>query len=291
MKISAIPVFVATLLAASAVSADGVNYLSYGTEYANLSASAGDDLDIFAVGASTEVENDGFIFNGNFSFAEVSLGSDDIRLTGVVAHAAYLATPELTIFAGIGYVDIEDESLTTYNLGAEYSANEVSVAALYLDSDEDGFESQATLLGSYRTGGGFEGILSIKDQDDRTTTSVGVDYDNGTSEIQAVFTNTDSVSLFALSGKYDFDNAIRVSGDYINFDGDEDYFAVGAGYEVKEELWIDASLGRIDAEGSEADVFTLAVTYEIGDEKLLADRAETLSLNALGNIGAFVSQF
>lgn len=286
MKNTAFPLILASLASASAVSAEGVNYLSYGASYSSISV---EDvtIDVLGGGASADYQTGNLVFSGGVNFTQLSNDDDSVDLTNLDARVGYFVMPQLAVYAGLSYADATDfDSLTTYNLGAEYSMNNVTVGLNYDDSDEDGYVATTTLYGSYRVSEAVEVIAAVSDTDGYNSTTVGVDFDNGQYDVSALFNTTDDANLFAVDGKYELGNGFRVSGSYINLDSDADVFSVGAGYEVSSNLWVDLNAGQLNADaGGSADFIGLSLTYETGSEILLVDRATTAQSNATGPFG------
>ena len=103
---------------------------------------------------------------------------------------------------------------------------------------------------------------------------------------------TDDANLFALDAKYAFGNGFRVSGNYINFDDGMDMSSIGAGYEVSPDLWVDLNVGRLNGTGAgSVELVGLALTYEMGSETMLVDRATKTQVDALGPLGQIVMAF
>ena len=292
MKKTAFPLILASLATASAVSAEGVNYLSYGASYSNMS-SGGTSLNAFGAGASTDYQSGNLVFNGGVSFTKLSDDTDSFELTAVDARVGYFVMPQLAVYAGLSYFDVSDfDSLTTYNLGAEYSMNGATVGLNYDDSEEDGYLATTTVYGSYRVGETVEAMAAISDTDGYRSTTIGVDYDNGAYDLAAMANFTDDANLFALDAKYAFGNGFRVSGNYINLDHGVDMSFIGAGYEVSPDLWVDLNVGRLNSTGaSSVELIGLALTYEMGSETMLVDRATKTQVDALGPLGQIVMAF
>jgi len=292
MKKTAFPLILASLATASAVSAEGVNYLSYGASYSNVSFD-GASFNAFGAGASTDYQSGNLVFNGGVSFTKLSDDTDSFELTAVDARVGYFVMPQLAVYAGLSYFDVSDfDSLTTYNLSAEYSMNGATVGLNYDDSEEDGYVATTTVYGSYRVGESVEAMAAISDTDGYRSTTIGVDYDNGAYDLAAMANFTDDANLFALDAKYAFGNGFRVSGNYINFDDGMDMSSIGAGYEVSPDLWVDLNVGRLNGTGAgSVELVGLALTYEMGSETMLVDRATKTQVDALGPLGQIVMAF
>lgn len=293
MKNTAFPILLAALAAASTASAEGVTFLSYGASYTNLSVDD-ESIDAFGGGASVGYQSGNFIMNGSANVNRLSAEGEDLDITGIDARVGYLATSQFSIYAGLAYADISDfDSNTTYNAGAEYVLNAATFGINYDDSNEDGYVSTTTVYGSYRPADVAEVMLGVSDTDGFRTTTLGVTVDSGQVEIDAFYSDIEGVGLFAMDASYAFGNNFRINGNYADFDGEIDMATIGAGYEVKQDLWIDFNVGRIDAGLSEnLDLIGLSISYEMGGENLLVDRATSAQSDALGTLGeAFLTSF
>jgi len=289
MKNTAFPILLATLAGASTASAEGVTYLSYGASYTNLSIDD-ESADAFGGGVSVGYQSGNFIMNGSANVNRLSAEGEDIDIKGVDARVGYLATSQFSIYAGLAYADVADlESVTTYNVGAEYALNAASFGINYDDSNEDGFVSTTTAYASYRPADVAEVIIAVGDTDGFTTKTIGVTVDTAQVEVDAFYTDYEGISLFAMNASYDLGNSFRINGNYADLDGEADLMTIGAGYEVKQDLWIDLNVGRVDAGFSEnLDLIGLSISYEMGGETLLVDRATSAQSNALGILGEAV---
>jgi len=270
------------LLAGSFVSAQELNYLSYGGSYTSLDTPVG-DVDLFSLGASIDYTNNGFLFNGGVGYIDLD---GDVDLTNLNFRAGYFVAPGAIVYAGIDYSDADGESLTAYNIGGEYGFGAFTVGLNFFEADIDDADTFTTLYGSYQATDELEVALFIEDGNDLTTVSVGADFEMEDTDVNAVYSDTEGFGVFAVSGTYDFGNSFRVGGSYANFDGDVNLFTVSGGYEVADRLWVDASFGQIDPDfGGSADTIGLALSYETGRETLLIDRAQTAQTQAFGLIG------
>lgn len=289
MKNTAFPILLATLAAASTASAEGVTYLSYGASYTNLSIDD-ESVDAFGGGVSVGYQSGNFVMNGSANVNRLSAEGEDIDIKGIDARVGYLATSQFSIYAGLSYADVADlETVTTYNVGAEYALNAASFGINYDDSNEDGYVSTTTAYASYRPADVAEVMLAVGDTDGFRTKTIGVTVDTGQVEVDAFYTDYEGISLLAMNASYDFGNSFRINGNYADIDGEADLMTIGAGYEVKQDLWIDLNVGRVDAGFSEnLDLIGLSISYEMGGETLLVDRATSAQSNALGMLGEAV---
>lgn len=271
-------------LAASTAMAQGVEYLSYGASYTNFSFD-GADASIYSLGGTVDYRVNNAFVNGGLSFSRIDDTDDtQFNVSGISLRGGYFVTPQAVIYGGINYADSSDSSsFSTYNIGGEYNFGAVTVGVNYDDSDETGYVETTSLYASYQVGDALEIAAGFGDTDGDTITQIGLNYDDGTYDVAALYAEADGVSLMGVDASYDLGNRFRVAGGYANIDGEADIFSLGGGYEVSNDMWVDVEFGRFLVDG-ESDVNTIGIafTYEMGRETLLIDRAERTQVEALG---------
>lgn len=297
MKYSSFPIILATLASASAVSADGFEYMSYGLSYSNLSIDSG-SLDVLSGSAAIDYRTGNYVLNGGLNMINLDGGGDSVTLTDIDVTAGYYFTDFFVAYGALNYVDFDDDHEQIYTLGGEYmfgdftvglnySASNENVSVVYFGGDnlEDGVFN---LYGSYRMSEVLEASIVLADLGQDTVAAVGLDYDNGAFDAAAMFLDFEGETLFAASGNYDFGNGFRALGSYSNFADEMEIINVGAGYEVTDNVWLDASFGQLSESGSSytAETFSIGFSYEFGGQSLLVDRIETLQSESLGIFAA-----
>jgi len=277
------------LLSASAATAQGVEYLSYGAGYTNLSD--GDtSANIYALYGAVDYRVNNAFISGGLGYTRLSDSFDDFGITNITARGGYFVAPQAVIYGGINYFDADDvDSFTSYDIGAEYSFASATVGLNYDDSNEAGYESTVTVYASYRMNETLEAGLFYSDNDFGSTTSLGMDYDDGTFDVAAVLSDFEGETIFGIDASYAFGNDFRASGGYVDLDGFIDILSVGAGYEVSSDMWVDLEFGRASDGVDDIDVISLALTYELGRETLLIDRAQSTQTDALGVFGGLIA--
>ena len=273
------------MIAASGAAAQGVEYLSYGASYTNLSVDGG-SADIFSLGGSIDYRVNNAFVGGTFAYTDLSGDGGSIGVTGISARGGYFVAPQAVIYGGLNYIDTSDtSSFSTYNVGGEYAIGAVTLGVNYDDSDEAGYVETTSIYASYQVSTALEIAAGFSDAGSDTLTQIGVDYDDDTYDIAALYADYEGVSLFGIDASYDLGNRFRVSGGYVNLDGEADMFSLGGGYEVSNDMWVDVEFGRADFDGDDLDTIGIAFTYEMGRETLLIDRAESTQIEALGVVG------
>ncbi|WP_439142914.1 hypothetical protein [Pseudooctadecabacter sp.] len=223
------------------------------------------------------------MFNGSIGYLDLD---GEIDLTQLSMRGGYQITPNIAAYAGVDYLDAGENDITIYNIGAEYSTGVYTVGINFEEADEEGADTFTTIYGSYQVSSDLEVALALTDVDGEAQTTLGALYDQGGTELSAVYTSFDGESIFAINGNYDFGNGFRAGGGYVNFDGEADILEIGGGYEISDDLWVDLSIGQADiGEGSDIDMIGLSLSFETGRETLLIDRATTAQGEAFGVLG------
>lgn len=273
------------IAAGSMTAAQEMNYLTYGGSYTNLSTGGG-DIDLLSLGAGIDYTNNGFIFNGGVGYLDLD---GEIDLTRLSIRGGYQITPNIAAYAGVDYLDSDGGDLNIYNIGAEYSDGVYTVGINFEEIDEEGADTFTTIYGSYQLSSDLEVALALTDVDGDVQTTLGALYDQGGTELAAVYTTFDGEDIFAINGNYDFGNGFRAGGGYVNLDGEADILEIGGGYEISDDLWVDLSIGQADiGDGGDIDMIGLSLSFETGRETLLVDRAATAQAEAYGALGELV---
>lgn len=282
MKNTLLPLFFASMTITSAASAEGLNQLTYGAGYTTLSDS-GVSLDLVSAGAAGEYQAGNFLFNGGLSIDRLSGGGNSADITQISARVTYLISPNTAFYGGLDYADIEGVSdATVYGLGAEYNANGFGVGINYSDPDVNGAEATTAIYAGYAVSDDLELFAAYSSTDGEGVPTIGLEFENETYDVAAVYSSNDGIYIFSATGFYDFGNQFRVSGGYTELNGEVDLMSVGGGYEVSNDLWIDASYGQASGGGESIDVIGLSIVYDFGDETLLIDRAQNAQGKAFG---------
>lgn len=268
--------------AATSASAQSTQYLSYGAEYTNLDVN-GNEFNVIGLSAGIDYKNSSFIFNGGLSYTDPDL---DDQVTDLSIRAGYEVAPGAIIYGGINHSDFDSGSDTYYNIGAEYAINGFTVGLNIGQFDEDDADTFTTVYASYMATPNLEVGLAYTSGGEDGATILAAEYDMGDTDLDVLYTIEDGIYIFGMGGTYDFGNGYRALVDYATLDGDVDVYAIGGGYEVTDNMWIDLTVGSIDFDdGNSGDMIGLAFTVETGRETLLIDRNETMQRNALGFLG------
>jgi hypothetical protein len=287
-------------LAPLSAAAEGIEHLSYGATYTNLSLD-GNTSDVLASGVSIDYRQDDFLLSGSLGLSALS-ANDDIAITDISARLGHFVMPQLVLYSGINSTNPSDaSSLTKYIIGAEYTSGSVTFGLHYDDSSEGGYNETVIAYGSYKIGDSLEIGLSLLDTNGTTSTTILGEYDTGSYSIAAVFSEADGDELFGVNGSYEFADNYRAQASYSNFNVVSvgsvkvDDFTVGIGYEVSENLWVDLNVGQmsddsVDDSNSVIEKISLGLTYKLGKNTLYVDRAARVQTEAYGITGQLINQ-
>ncbi len=280
------------ITAATGAVAQSTEYLSYGIGYTNFSGS-GETADILSGNAALEYRFGDFIVSGGINAAYIDVEGESARLSTIDAKVGYFVLPDLAIYGGVQRVDIRlvdvSDNLTSYLLGGEYKLGDFTVGLNYSDS-EDFDEGIFGIYGSYQMSNDLEVSLSIEDVRNDQVVTLGVDYDSGPFDVTAVVVNVDdNDNIFLINGRYEFGNRTRVSASYENLFGDIQFVTIGGGYEVANNIWLDASVGRGTVDDApDVNTFGIGFTFETGRQTLLVDRLDRLQSSVFATtLGSF----
>lgn len=283
-------------IAASSAAADGLNYGRYSYDYKSYS---NDDEDastgFFQVDLEYEFNN--FVLDGKFMNTAFSEDAGDYDFQTTKASAAYRITPEVLAGLGATYITDGDFDTTTYEVFGQYTNEQLGVALNITQNEDD--DTFTTLFGEYKVGSIFTlgMILGTSSLDDAGTDYIFLaEYNEGPINARSFYSsNTDAESgLFAVSADYQFSYAYRASASYMTSSGNANEvmsFDIGAGYQITEGAWVDATIGTLDFEGGDTlNTFGIALTFETGertrlDNRMNQDQVDHLLSTSFGSAG------
>lgn len=289
-------IFTTTLtlaLGATAVHAQEVTYLSYGAGYE----------DTFAIGSQvTVVTIDGAIeysINQFYLFADIDAfaltedhgGKADAR--NFSARAGYQFAPGTIAYVGLSQIDTNSASgpETIVKIGGQYDFGVGSIGLTYTmvpDADVEVIELTAGYEINPQIEVGFQyGSNLTSDYD---TFLLFGSYDAGALSLEgSAETILDNDYLVAnVNGAYDFGNNFRATGGitYADFGSDDlTVLSVGGGYEVADNMWIDAEYSSMFSGGVNEDGFGLYFSVATGNRILVEDRAADIRSAGYHDLG------
>lgn len=279
-------------LVTGTVAAEGVKYaqLSYDRNSYDVE---GEDVDINEFVAEIEYQTGQFLITGNIENRafETDLFEGDSREISV--GAGYFITPDVLVGGTFTSFDDGIDDTTSAGAFAQFDNGQIG-AALRIEQNFDTDDTAYFAYGAFEATPGLElsaGLVSSGEEDTGTSYVLAADYEQGPIDARGyVFGNseTDS-SIFGVRGAYEFAGQFRGTAGFESGSGDDvDYTAynIGAGYEVTEGAWIDASVGQIDFDGgATVETLGLSVSFETGnhvrlDRKFARDLREDLNSGA-----------
>ncbi|WP_394177072.1 hypothetical protein [Yoonia maritima] len=286
-------------LAANAVAAEGLTYAGLNSDFTHFTK-ANDDTAIAGIlHGAVEFEFSGFILNGDFvgTAFDAEVNAFDTESQQIFLSAGYRLMPEILVGAGFGVVSGDDYEETLYEAYGQYDSGDFGVGVnVIINENDDSFTSLYSELntGNIFNVGGVVTVSSIEDYGTDYYLSAGFD-DRGSFALAYFTGNTEIDStLFGLHGGYQVNPQTRVIGGYLTNVGKDSSdvfaFAAGAGYQVADGAWLDATIGGVDLEGSQLiNTFGVAFTFESGertriDRRMSADHSDSLMSTGYGSL-------
>ena len=290
----------ATVLAllGGAAMAEGINYLSYGAGYAHLEQDgAADKLDITTLSGSIDYETGPWVLSGALDYLAYKEGGGTDDATFVDATVGYAVTPGF--YAMLGYSDILTSSSSDnglWRLGGEYHTGAYRMGLGYSQANDGDFSATTAYVGytlSEQTD--FAGAVTVDDDGD-TQLLLLADHDTGPWSFDgaAVHFFDRDATYYDLNAKYEFAGNYRALGGVSGYAQGGDSITrvgLGAGYELRDDMWIDLTAARYVQSGSgpEINEIGLALTFETGGHKLLAndliDTERWIASSVIGGAG------
>lgn len=278
-------------LMAGPVMADGVNYARLSYDFTNYDDDAGGEADIGLFQGDVEYELGQVLLSAQILSITTDFGSSATN-NAFGAAGAYMITPEALVGIGLFGTDPEfGDETNGFEVFGQYETAQfgVGIDITQFDVDEDNITTTlygeaevvpAVVLGaSLQNDSEFDGTRYVLSAEYDDGPIFGRGYINGDSEFEG--------GIFGVRGDYEFTPQIRASAAYTTTYGDDYFdnsaFTVGGGYQVIDDLWVDANFGIIDLETASDDInrFQIAITYEMGDRKRIDTRFDQASIDDL----------
>jgi hypothetical protein len=198
-------------------------------------------------------------------------GSDNTYLE---LGAGYYVTPSVLVGASVLAFDNDLNSGTDVSVFAQYEGSNSAIALSYNDpefgddylilSGEYMFSDQTSVFGGWYHESGYNNLtVNLEHNAGATTYNLIVDVDD------------DDYKGALLYLEHQFNDRTRVFGG-IGASSDTGFSgriaAVGAGYKVADNLWLDGSIGRYDTNSNDGNVLAITLTYEVGKSKRVERR-------------------
>jgi hypothetical protein len=281
MKLCACLLATTASLAATGAFAE-TNYLAGTLGYGKIDYTGSDySLSEFNLGGDFEGSTGAFTYGVDAELLKYSDGDLSFQLKSYNLDLGYAFSPSLTAVGGASRFEIFDETFNSYSLGLEYAYNHFTfgVGGRQMHSEYDGTAETGYGFVEYDNDT-YSANLGYTEQWDTKVWNLGAAYDSDLFELEldAVTLDYDGYGYAAVSldGKYNVKEKFRILAGLKYFYFDPDFggeknteYALGAGYQVRDDLWLDATFGRANFNGESVyDTLRVGVTYEIGKRKL-----------------------
>lgn len=269
----------AAMVVGGAAAAQEFTYFTYGGSYGTIGTTAG-DLDVYQLSFAGEYDANPFFLAGGFSATGVDSPLGTAEHYQIDALAGYLIEPQLML-----YLDVQAEHVggsdtyTQFSPGIEHT-RENRTLGFYIEGDSDALPVSAAYYG-YRFSEETEVMfqLSHNDFSDTLVYTLIADHEFAGLELTALWMGEDTTpfNVVGVHGVYDFDNRFRLQGgvSYIeDLVTNIKMYDFGAGYELNDDMWLDAVYTKVDGNIGLEDSFFVGIRFEQGDHRLLRHRIE-----------------
>ena len=218
--------------------------------------------------------------------------NDDDDGVGLELGAGYYVTPNVLVGAQILSYSSDSDSGTDYAIFAQYEGQNGAIAISFNDPDDD--EEFLVVSGEYM----FSGQTSVSSaryhEDDYNNLSVNFEHTAGATTYNLVVDiDDDNYRGALLYIDHHFNYRTRVFGAVggardSGFSGN--FAAIGAGYKVADNLWLEGAVGRFDSDSNDGTVVAINLTYEIGKSKRVERRVTNSYRDIYEGIG-YLAEF
>lgn len=271
---------------AQTATAQELTYLQGGLAYQDGNNPFG-DAQVGVLGLTGEYNTGPAFFSGELTVENSQSALVEDTSTELTLMAGYRIEPDLIVLVGIDYEnsDLMGEADVGYSLGMEYDVgaatfgvnarsetegsnrNDIYAGLQVSDATEIGFRIQNSTLSNEP---GYEVTL----QHERGPLSLSGSWIEAEDTIaiggQTIYEVTDSIRVFG--------SVFRLNGGTFELNA----YELGGGYQVVDNLWIDASYVEVESGGGAFDGITLTAVFETGRRTLLRDRIIDTRAEATG---------
>lgn len=248
-------------LIAAPAAAEGVDYARLSFDYRSFDGDTVDTDNSILQGAVDYSFGQVVLFAEFETFTFMPSVGDDESRTSYNLGAGYAVTPEILVGGGIiGFSD-EDDDFNGFEGFAQYQTAGLAfgVNASKFDADADNVTTQFFGEVEATPAISFGAALSTNSEFDGTGYRLSSDFDQGpiAARVYLAGNSEQDDGIFGLRGTYEVTPDIRGGAAFnvvTGIDDDVSFISVGAGYRVVEGLWADAYIGQFsdDAFGGES---------------------------------------
>jgi len=285
-RFAAVTALTATVIGGAA-GAQESNYSTYGMSYGTMGSTLGDS-DIFRLSFSGEYDTNPFLLSGGFSATGIDGPLGTIEQYRVDALVGYLIEPQLMLY-------LDAEATHTGGVGTETlispgieHTREKRTLGFYIEGDSNTLPTTVAYYGyrfSEETEVSFE--VNHNDISDTIVYTLMADHKLGQLDLTALWMGEDTApfNIIGFRGTYDFDNRFRLLTGAMYFeDGISAIktYDFGAGYELNEDMWLDAVYTSVEGDTITDDIFVVGIRFELGEHRLLRTRIEDARASVVG---------
>ncbi|MDO6591659.1 hypothetical protein DS901_13015 [Loktanella sp. D2R18] len=269
------------LIAGAASAEDGLNYAHLSYDYSHF-----------------DIENDerssGRVQGGaEYTFGQFLLSADiasiqhdvifPLEYVEYAVSASYMASPEMLFGAGFTGVDGDIPAWDGYEVFGQYQNDQFAVALNYTSIDDD--DALTSLYAEYAATPELRLGLDVQSYTylDDPISKLSASYDAGPIQARGYYQDSNlwfDSALLGARGSYDVNETFRVMA-AVETSLDDSFeaqtYAIGAGYQVTDGVWLDASAGQSIVETTDITHIQAMISFETGTQTRVDQRFNQLS--------------
>jgi hypothetical protein len=269
------------LTAGSASAEDGLNYahLSYGYTYVGIE---GNDLSTGRLQGTVEYALGQFLLSADIGSVQYDVMAP-LDFVEYAVSAGYAISPEMMLGAGFAGYAGDIPSWDGYEVFGQYQNEQFAVALNYTWLDDDdaitAFYAEYSATPELRLGLDVQSYSYLDDP----ISIFSVQYDAGPIQARGYYQDNSlwiDGGLLGARGSYDVNDMFRVTAALEkSFDDnfDASTYAVGAGYQVTDGVWFDASAGQTLTDTTDVTRIQAMISFETGTQTRVDQRFNQLS--------------
>jgi hypothetical protein len=221
-----------------------------------------------------------FTYGADISYKKLSSDFYEYELKSYNVELGYAFTPSLSVVGGGGTFNIYDQNLSTYYGGLEYAYNDFTFGLGGVqrengtDTDETGYAFVEYDNGTYSANIGYTKL----EDSEVDVWVIGAEYESDRFELEmdssTISFDGFTQGLITLDGKYNIRENVRLVAEvnhfhFDSFDTGITSYQIGAGYQIRDDLWLDATFGSQSFDGEKIfDTLNIGITIDTGKRKL-----------------------
>lgn len=282
MRDQVVGVSVSVIFLAGAGQAQDIGYQKFGISYGQILADGLEEqIHVLQLEGAAELQFDDLLISTDLR--PQTIWADGEKLDGFwgTAHVGYYLDPDTIVSAGLFHSNFDSNTATSYFVGAEHRVGDYTFGAGF------GFGEQSdqtfSLFGSYAFNDALDLLVGVSASDGPagTSTFLAMDYDEDRLDFFASANLVEDDAVYLMQGRFEISDRVRVNGTFADF-GPVRSYSAGAGYKLRENVWLDAGIGRTTGDfGDSFETIKIGVTFEQGRQTLVFDRIQSSQLDLL----------